>query len=198
MNPSFAFRLSTLLLLVFGLPTVMHAAVAAEHDAWKTRCNLLAASASSIQNGTPPSVLSAATRGVASRPYYVLAVNRAENDQHFVACTLYYMAAIAARQGQRRQARPRYICRLRHPRRRGMEGRNRTEPHHVRAHEAPQAQGLRPHRRIAHLHAGRNLRRHRRGYNNAAHAHTCRHHRAPLNGPQNKRGASYTEAPQSF
>jgi hypothetical protein len=99
MNHFSVLRLSTLLLLVFGLSTAMHAQLPQNNDTWKTRCNLLAASASAIQNGNAPSVLSAATRGVASRPYYVLAVNRAENDQHFVACTLYYMAAIAARQG---------------------------------------------------------------------------------------------------
>ena len=100
-------RLSAvLLLLVFGISAAAHAQLPQNNDAWKTRCNLLAASASAIQNGNTPSILSAATRGVASRPYYVLAVNRAENDQHYVACTLFYMASISARQGNGGKADP--------------------------------------------------------------------------------------------
>jgi len=88
-----------ILLLVVGLSTVAHAQLPQNNEAWKTRCNLLAASASAIENGNPPAVLLRATRGLSSHPFYVLAVDRAQADQHYVACTLFYMAAIAARAG---------------------------------------------------------------------------------------------------
>ena len=85
--------------LLLGASTALHAQLPQNNDVWKTRCNLLASSASAIQNGNPPSVLVAATRGVASHPYYVLAVDRSQADQHYVACTMFYMAAISAKLG---------------------------------------------------------------------------------------------------
>lgn len=99
MTRSFFFRFSAVLLLAFGISAAMHAQLPQNNDTWKTRCNLLAASASSIQSGHPPAVLVAATRGVPSHSFFVLAVNRSEEDQHYVSCTLYYMAAISARMG---------------------------------------------------------------------------------------------------
>ena len=92
-------RCFTVCLLVFGFSTALHAQLPRNNEAWKTRCNLLAASATALQNGNPPAVLVASTRGVSSHPFYVLAVKRAQADQHYVACTLYYMAAISARAG---------------------------------------------------------------------------------------------------
>jgi len=92
-------RYFALLLLVLGFSTALRAQLPQNNEAWKTRCNLLAASASAIENGNPPAVLLRATRGVSSHPYYVLAVDRAQADQHYVACTLFYMAAISARAG---------------------------------------------------------------------------------------------------
>ena len=85
--------------LALGASTALHAQLPQNNEAWKTRCNLLAASAGAIENGHPPAILVAATRGVASYPYYVLAVDRSQADQHYVACTLFYMAAISARAG---------------------------------------------------------------------------------------------------
>jgi len=92
-------RYIALLLLALGLSSALKAQLPQNNEAWKTRCNLLAASASAIENGNPPAVLLRATRGVASHPYYVLAIDRSQADQHYVACTLFYMAAISARAG---------------------------------------------------------------------------------------------------
>ena len=92
--------------LLLGASTALHAQLPQNNEVWKTRCNLLAASANAIQNGNPPSVLVAATRGVSSHPYYVLAVDRSQADQHYVACTLFYMAAISARAGNGGKADP--------------------------------------------------------------------------------------------
>ena len=91
---------------VLGIAASMHAQLPQNNEAWKTRCNLLASSASAIENGNPPAALVAATRGVNSHPYYVLAVDRSQADQHYVACTLYYMAAISARLGNGGKADP--------------------------------------------------------------------------------------------
>jgi len=92
--------------LLLGASTALHAQLPQNNDVWKTRCNLLASSANAIQNGNPPSVLVAATRGVSSHPYYVLAVDRSQADQHYVACTMFYMAAISAKMGNGGKADP--------------------------------------------------------------------------------------------
>ena len=98
-NTSTFIRFFAVLLFVLGMSTALRAQLPENNDAWKMRCNLLAASATAIQNGNPPAVLLAATRGVNSHPYYVLAVDRAQAGQHYVACTLFYMAAMSARAG---------------------------------------------------------------------------------------------------
>ena len=66
---------------------------------WKDRCNLLASFSTQIQNGQISPSLAAMTRGVPARGYFVLAVDRAQAKQHYVACTMYYLAAIADREG---------------------------------------------------------------------------------------------------
>jgi hypothetical protein len=66
---------------------------------WKDRCNLLANYSTQIQNGQISPALASMTRGVPARGYLVLAVDRAQAKQHYVACTMYYLAAIAERQG---------------------------------------------------------------------------------------------------
>jgi hypothetical protein len=93
------FKLSAVLLLAFGISVTLRAQLPQNNDTWKTRCDLLAASANAIENGHPPAVLVAATRGVSSHSFFVLAVNRSQEEQHYVSCALYYMAAIAAREG---------------------------------------------------------------------------------------------------
>jgi len=88
-----------LLLSLLLSAAALHAQLPVNNDAWKTRCNLLAASAKAIEDGTAPPLLVAATHGVAGKPFYVLALNRSQANQHYVACTLYYLAAISERAG---------------------------------------------------------------------------------------------------
>src|ERR1700679_35345 len=95
-----------ILAAAFSVASTLHAQLPQNNEAWKTRCTLLASSASAIENGNPPAVLVASTRGLASHPFYVLAVDRAQADQHYVACTLYYMAAISAKLGNGGKADP--------------------------------------------------------------------------------------------
>ena len=69
------------------------------NDAGKARCNVLAAAQKAIDAGIVPGPLVAATRGVPGRDFFVLAVDRAQAKQHYVACTMYFLAAIADRAG---------------------------------------------------------------------------------------------------
>ena len=87
------------LLVLLPFAAALHAQLPVNNDAWKTRCNLLAASSKAIEDGTTPSLLVAATHGVTGKSFYVLALNRSQANQHYVACTLYYLAAIAERSG---------------------------------------------------------------------------------------------------
>jgi hypothetical protein len=92
-------RLFAALLVVAGFASVAHAQLPVNSDVWKTRCNLLASQSAAIDAGHPPSMLVSATRGVSSHPFLVLAVNRSDAEQHYVSCAMYYMAAMAARNG---------------------------------------------------------------------------------------------------
>ena len=86
-------------MIALGAFTALHAQLPVNNNVWKDRCNLLAASAGSIQSSTPPAALVAITRGVPARGFLVLGVDRAQAGQHYVACTMYYLAAIAERAG---------------------------------------------------------------------------------------------------
>jgi len=87
------------LVIVVSAASAASAQLPANSDVWKDRCNLLASSSNAIQSGTTPAELVAATRGVTSRGFLVLAINRAQAGQHYVACTMYYLAAISERAG---------------------------------------------------------------------------------------------------
>jgi len=87
------------LVIVLGATAAISAQLPEDSQVWKDRCNLLAASSAAIQNGSTPASLLAATRGVTTRGFFVLAVNRAQAGDHYVACTMYYLAAIAERSG---------------------------------------------------------------------------------------------------
>ncbi len=92
---------SVLVLLALGIAASpsMHAQLPVNDVAWKDRCELLAASANSIQSATPPAALVSLTHGVPAHGFFVLAVDRAQAGQHFVACTMYFLAALADRAG---------------------------------------------------------------------------------------------------
>jgi len=88
------------LTILLGVATAASAQLPVNSEVWKERCNLLASSSAAIQNGKMPAELAAATRGVTARGFIVLAVNRAQAGQHYVACTMYYLAAISERAGK--------------------------------------------------------------------------------------------------
>ena len=101
-----ALRNLVLLFLLAVTAAAVHAQLPVNNDAWKSRCALLSASSKEIEDGNPPASLIAATRGVAGKSFYVIALNRAQANQHYVACTLYYLAAIAEHQGNGGKADP--------------------------------------------------------------------------------------------
>jgi len=99
-------RITAALATLLGMAATLHAQLPVNNDTWKTRCGVLASSAQAIDNGSTPAALVSATRGISGRPFYVLGVNRAEAEQHYVACTMYYLAAISARTGNGGKADP--------------------------------------------------------------------------------------------
>jgi hypothetical protein len=99
MTLSSVVRRISALALVLGASAALHAQLPVNNDMWKTRCNVLATSAPTIDAGSTPAPLVSATRGIKANDFFVVAVNRADADQHYVACAMYYLAAISARTG---------------------------------------------------------------------------------------------------
>jgi hypothetical protein len=77
----------------------MHGQIPKDNEVWKMRCNLLASQDQAIQNGTVPAPLVAATRGVPGAKFNTFGFDRSGMNQHYVACTMFYLAAIADRAG---------------------------------------------------------------------------------------------------
>jgi hypothetical protein len=92
-------RFLAALLFATGLTAAAHAQLPSNNEVWKSRCNLLASQSSAIDAGNLSPALITSTRGVSSHSFLVLAVNRSDADQHYVSCVMYYMAAVAARNG---------------------------------------------------------------------------------------------------
>ncbi len=82
-----------------GTVVAAHAQLPVDNPVWKTRCNLLAASAADINKGATPASLVAATRGVGGAKFLSLAAEASNDGNHTVACTLFYLSAIADRAG---------------------------------------------------------------------------------------------------
>jgi hypothetical protein len=70
-----------------------------DSDVWKSRCLVLNAAADSIAKGFPSPQLLATTQGIPGAKFFAVAHERSLAGQHYIACTLYYTAAIAERQG---------------------------------------------------------------------------------------------------
>jgi hypothetical protein len=85
--------------VLLGAATAASAQLPKDSEVWKDRCNLMTASATAIQNGNPPAQLVAATKGISSRGFLVMAINRGQDGDHYVACTMYYMASMAEHSG---------------------------------------------------------------------------------------------------
>ena len=87
-----------LALLLASAPS-MHAQMPNDNQTWKARCETLAAVQATIDAGAMTPKLVATTHGIPGSDFTMLALDRAHGEQHAVACTLFYMAAIAERNG---------------------------------------------------------------------------------------------------
>jgi hypothetical protein len=70
-----------------------------DNDMWKARCTALSASASAIDHASAPPELLQTTRGISGDKFSAVAHERAGAGQHYIACTLYYTAAMAYHMG---------------------------------------------------------------------------------------------------
>jgi hypothetical protein len=91
-------RLVTFFLFLFCWAASM-AQLPTDNDGWKARCNTLGAADGAIQGGTISPSLVSATRGVDGAKFMTFGWDRAAAGEHNVACTMFYMAAIAGRVG---------------------------------------------------------------------------------------------------
>jgi len=96
-----SFRVPTVVIASFLLSTAatLNAQLPVDSSVWRARCALLSSHAADIQAGKIPPALVAATRGLPGPDFYTMAVNRSQDDDHYVACTFYYAAAISERAG---------------------------------------------------------------------------------------------------
>jgi hypothetical protein len=89
--------------LLLALPLLVirpaHAQEPVDSDAWKSRCLALNTAAESIDKGSATPELLATTKGIAGAKFAAVAHERAGAGQHYIACTLYYTAAMAERMG---------------------------------------------------------------------------------------------------
>jgi hypothetical protein len=90
-------------LLALSLLIVLAASARAQEpvdsDVWKARCLALNAAAAAIDKGFPSQALLDTTKGIPGSKFAAVAHERSLAGQHYIACTMYYTAAIAERQG---------------------------------------------------------------------------------------------------
>jgi hypothetical protein len=70
-----------------------------DNDMWKARCTTLSGSAGAIDHGSAPPELLQTTKGIPGDKFAAVAHERAGAGQHYIACTLYYTAAMAYHMG---------------------------------------------------------------------------------------------------
>jgi hypothetical protein len=70
-----------------------------DNPVWQGRCLRLSAHARAIESGAPSPDLVAATRGIPGERFTVIAFDRSQAQQHWVACTMFYLGAIAEAHG---------------------------------------------------------------------------------------------------
>jgi hypothetical protein len=93
-------RASSFACIVLAFATVTAAAqLPVDNGVWRDRCNLLSSQANATLSGATPAPLVNATRGISAGKFHAMAVNRAQAGDHYVACTMYSLAAISARAG---------------------------------------------------------------------------------------------------
>jgi len=87
------------LLVVGTFVRVAGAQMPTDNDAWKARCTALSASATAIDHGSAPPELLQTTRAISGDKFAAVAHERSGAGQHYIACTLYYTAAMAYHMG---------------------------------------------------------------------------------------------------
>jgi len=70
-----------------------------DNETWKARCLQLSASSADIDRGSASPQLLQTTRGIPGAKFEAVAHERAAAGQHYIACTLYFTAAMAERMG---------------------------------------------------------------------------------------------------
>jgi len=85
--------------LLFLMVSTARAQEQTDSDVWRSRCVALNAAADSIDKGFPPQALLGTTKGIAGAKFAAVAHERGLAGQHYIACTLYYTAAMAERLG---------------------------------------------------------------------------------------------------
>lgn len=98
------FRLASVAaaLLVSASSVAAHAQMPADNDTWKARCSVLAAQAADLNHITPS--VAALTKGVSGSKFQTFGFDRQAAGQHQVACTMFYLAAIANQAGNNASA----------------------------------------------------------------------------------------------
>ena len=94
---NFRFATVAAALLISASSVAAHAQMPADNDSWKARCSTLAAQAADLNHLTPS--IAALTRGVAGSKFQTFGFDRQAAGQHQVACTMFYLAAIANQAG---------------------------------------------------------------------------------------------------
>jgi hypothetical protein len=85
--------------LVMALTAPARAQEPVDSDAWRSRCLALNAAADAINKGFPPPALMATPKDIPGIKFAAVAHERSLAGQHYIACTMYYTAAIAERLG---------------------------------------------------------------------------------------------------
>ena len=94
---NFRFATVAAALLVSASSVAALAQMPSDNDTWKARCSVLAAQAADLSHITPS--VEALTRGVAGSKFQTFGFDREAAGQHQVACTMFYLAAIANQAG---------------------------------------------------------------------------------------------------
>jgi len=76
-----------------------HAQEPVDNDVWKSRCLQLSSHSDAIDKGSAPPELLQATHGVPGAKFAAVGSERSNAGQHYIACTMYYTAAMAEHMG---------------------------------------------------------------------------------------------------
>jgi len=106
MSRPYAALRTLVLLLLAGLCLHAYAQEPLDSEAWKQRCTTLSASSAAIDRGAAPPELVQTPKGIAGAKFEAVAHERGTAGQHYIACTLYFTAAIAEYAGTGGRVQP--------------------------------------------------------------------------------------------